>query len=272
MKKQVIVRVCAFAAVVTTIVGITTAASLKAINLGIVESITHDQTKSYIISPFFSSPFARNESLVGPMGVTYGPAGVTPPTQSSHANWEELVTHFVGSWSFTSTSKTNPADVEQYGFTILPFQYDGLTPMLPAISPLNHSFVSSPFTVTWDPPSNNYGYGAAGIINVVGQLIEPGKLEISFGKTINSSSHLSFVQSSPTQSLNEYISDTHGPTSGAEYDLMPTTYFARQANLRFYPVAVPEPSGLVLAILVGLVLRSGRKVRPTTPPSPALSP
>jgi hypothetical protein len=260
MKRQVYLQCCAIVAMVMSISGVTNAARPKYISLGISELVEHDQTVSYSLRSEFLSPVARTESLVGPAGQIFGPF---PGTQLRFSSGEELVANIAGDWTFTSTSKGNPADVEQYGFTISPFQYGGLAPpVTPTISPLNHSFVSSPFTVTWDPPSSSYSYGASGIANVVGRLIEPGKLEISFGKTLYPGAYLSFGQS-PGQSLNEYVSVTDGPANDPEYELALTMFFSRQVEFQYYPTGVPEPSGLVMAILGGLAIRSGRQARPS---------
>lgn len=260
MKRQVYLQCCAIVAIALAIAGAATAASPKFITLGVTEQINHDQSVSYSLYTQFLSPFTRSESIIGPTGQVFGPF---PGTQLRLSSWEDLTENLIGNWTFTSTSKGNPTDVEQYRFTISPFQYEGLTPTTPTISPVNHSFVSSPFTVTWDPPSNNYGYGAGGIANVVGRLIEPGKMEISFGKTLNPGAYLSFGQGSLGQSLNEYVSITDGPASDPEYDLTLSMDFSRQVDFRYYPVGVPEPSGLVLTILGGLVIRSGRPARPS---------
>ncbi|BBO34416.1 hypothetical protein [Lacipirellula parvula] len=232
------------------------------ITIFVSERTAFDGSTSYSMSPsYFSLAPRRAETLRGPSGTEYPPNSIPGENFSS---WEDLTAATFGEWNFTSTAIGNSTDVQTYRFTVSAFARSSF-PDSPLISPPNLSVVTSPFSVTWDPPSSGYGYGAAGIA-ASGKLVQPGELEFKFGSSLSTDAHLSFSTSAPSRLMNTLVSEVSGPSDGALYSVRPSLAVGRSLAVRYFPAdSVPEPSALALAAVSVVVVTAcekwGRRLR-----------
>lgn len=214
------------------------AASFRPLSLYVSDLLNSDGSHTFSLRSSSFTPFNRTETLHLPSGVTIDDAPfATPPT---FPTLQELTTAIVGEWTFTTAPDTDPAAVEEYRFFVGAFGTGDVTVDRPEIlQPINGSRVSTPFDITWSPPTSSFAYGAAGV-PVAHALVEPGRLRITYREPLHERSYISF-STSESQSLHQFVTESP-PPNDATYDLDVRLLYSKVASIRVFPV--PEPTGV----------------------------
>ncbi|WP_428303923.1 PEP-CTERM sorting domain-containing protein [Lacipirellula sp.] len=237
------------------------AVSLAAVPTLISVSLTERRNPSgeitYRLDGAAGLTFSRSEYLITPTGKPIANFGYL-----EFQSWDALVGESVGDWKFVSTSKTDPSDTQEYGFTISSPVYEELTPQFPTVSPSSLSVVTSPLTITWNQPSSAYSGGASQVAGFKSTFIDPGKLQYVFGKSYDSSARLRFA-TTESQNLSNLISNVVTPPVEPIYQVTTRLWFGRQTAVEYIPAdAVPEPaSSLLIAAIGPALLASVRRKR-----------
>lgn len=141
---------------------------------GIGEQTNPDGSIEYFSGGSFSGlSSGRVNSLTSPTGVVF----TSGPSQStSFPTLAAAQQQLFGEWVFKSAPAADPANVEEYRFTVNPFGPADITATAPVVTPPNGALVHSPFVLTWDPPSSSYGFGSTGVLGAREELVQPGRL------------------------------------------------------------------------------------------------
>lgn len=222
----------------------------------LTEQLDYDGTIGYKLYGGGGVLFPRTELLTTPTGVQI------PEFDSLRfSTWSELVAASVGEWKFISTSRTDPADSEEYRFTVSAPNYADMSPQFPVVSPASGSVVTSPLVISWSPLTDGYSGGASNVASFKSTRLEPTKVEYAFGRSYSSDARLRFATAQDLD-LSALVSAVVPPATDPLYDATAVLTFSRQTATQYIPAdAVPEPSTGVIAMLLPLGLALTRRYR-----------
>jgi hypothetical protein len=222
---------------------------MQYVRVTIGEIARADGTVAYRLAVPHVSDSSRDITIIRPSGVAFP----TPTNFTiSFSSWAAMSAAFTGEWVYRSTSKTNPADIEEHRFTVAEPPHSALTDPFPTISPPNGSKVTSPFTVTGTPSKASWSYGSRDITGVKTTEVAPAEYFVTFG-AVNSGSRIEFsAYTSNTTGLKSYVSAATTDTAAPKFQVVSDFFYTRSTEVEYVPVAVPEPTSLTLVVAAGL--------------------
>ena len=224
------------------------AAIPRTISLYVSDMLLPDGSVSYSVRPSLLIHSQLIETLTSPSGFVYDGDPLNAP---SFATFESALQGVVGEWTLRTAFANNPADSEEYRFSVSSFDGNDIAVERPTISPPTGSRVQSPFQVMWEPPRSGYGYNTSGI-GATADLIEPGKLEVNF--TVLSATGSMQLSATDSQRLHGLVSSVVSPADPA-FELTVDVSYLRGRRVEYTPI--PEPNVSLLSCM-GLVMMYSR--------------
>lgn len=227
---------------------LTDAATPRFLSIIVSDRLTSDGSLQFSLRAIgLSFPRGPIEELIAPNGSVIHTGLLDDfPTFDS---FQEMNSLLFGQWEYRVAPSSDPTAFESYRFAISPFEPDDVTVDRPRILEPRGIFVDSNFQIIWDPPSDNYGIGSAGMLADF-ELVQPGVIAVE-SRHIPSRPNDGYVRfsTSKSQTLQSFVSAVEPPSPAATYDLTVRFSYSRVIEKTFYPGIVPEPMTASLAAM-----------------------
>lgn len=224
----------------------TSSAITKYAFVDITEFQNTDGSRSYSwgMGFYFDTP-NRMETLASPSGF------IVDRTESvKHRDFlpsfDDVQQEILGEWIFRTSPMQAPLNFEEYRFTLNPFDLEAIALAKISISPPSGTRVSSPFLISWNPSSRRHAYGYETGLDVRGELISPGLLQVSFPMASANNSAITFSTWSERESLISFASPLTVPVDPF-YNFQLNFTFSRHISAEY--LLIPEPAHKNIACL-----------------------